>query len=91
MFHTWTDTQFAYGIHFASEDLAKKFSADFAACIAALSKPADVAPAAPAPPAPGAAASSSSGGPPPPPPGEPPAPPAAPAAGMSLVRSERDC
>lgn len=30
VFHTWTDTQFAYGIHFASEDLAKKFSADFA-------------------------------------------------------------
>ena len=73
VFHTWTDTQFAYGIHFAAEDLAKKFSADFASCIAALNK-ADAG---------GAAASAA----PPPPLPDSPSASAAPgsAAGMSLA------
>jgi hypothetical protein len=78
VFHTWTDAQFAYGIHFASEDLAKKFSSDFAGCVAALNKPVEAA----------AVASSDSAAPPPPPPGEPPAPPSAGPAGLSLVKKE---
>ncbi len=88
VFHTWTDIQFAYGIHFASEDLAKKFSADFAACLVALNK-ADGGP--PPPPTAGAASAASAGGggaaPPPPPPDSPgPAPaPGGGGAGMSLA------
>jgi hypothetical protein len=72
VFHTWTDTQFAYGIHFAAEDLAKKFSADFASCVAALNK--------------GEGGPAASAAPPPPP--ESPSAPVAPgsaAAGMSLA------